>query len=169
MQIKDAHSPMCPDKVPQKHIYYKKRFIFDFLKSVWLNPGLKQPFFFFFIGTVARLHPSHEIFYDWPLHIWALVAFLGFYFPSTYDGVWRRVTWSAFLMWAKVITAIAITIITYGFSMTRWISNWKALMVGFRTVDFSKRWHRLQPTRSEVAQFSKHWSLRAGNSQISFS
>lgn len=33
-QIKDAHSPMCPDKVPQKPIYYKKRFIFDFLKSV---------------------------------------------------------------------------------------------------------------------------------------
>lgn len=39
-------------------------------------------------------------------------------------------------MWAKVITAIAITIITYGFSTSRQIANQKASMVGFQTVDF---------------------------------
>lgn len=125
------------DKVPQRDKTFATRkdsyLIYWERHSIWLNPGLNT--FYYYSGTVARLYPWFFFFYEWPLHIWALCGHLAF---LLHCHAWWLVeaTWSACLMWAKVITAIAITIITYGFSTSRQIANQKASMVGFQTVDF---------------------------------
>lgn len=91
--------------------------------------------FFYYSGTVARLYPWFFFFMSDLCTYGPYLAILHFYFTC---HAWCLVeaTWSACLMWAKVITAIAITIITYGFSTSRQIANQKASMVGFQTVDF---------------------------------
>lgn len=124
-----------------------------------LQKGSKQPCAPGFkteseIETAAGLH-LNPYFFMIDLHIYWPLLPLGICTSLPDTKGCGRVTWSALLIWAKVITAFAFTIITYGFSMTGWIANWKACIVRFQMfpVDFSKLRHYLKLAKFEVLQF----------------